>query len=186
MTRDAQHTTEIPQPPPGNAVTAKPVLLANLGGADWEKLAILDRVLCGCPLALMVLYTYPPEDFAYYPKCWLYVLTGLHCPGCGATRAVFALLHGDWEQALAYNALFVLLLPLARLRLAVPTFTAALVFDVPFRPKSLVSARANGCGNHLRGVRYPAQHRLLASNSAGSAQTLSHGLSRTHPTDFCR
>jgi hypothetical protein len=42
----------------------------------------------------------------------LHAVTGLHCPGCGGTRAVYALLHGDILQAAAYNLYFVLALPL--------------------------------------------------------------------------
>ena len=64
------------------------------------------------PAGLAVLYTYPPAEFGFYPGCYFNTLTGLHCPGCGATRAAHALLHGDVSQALAYNPLFVLTLPL--------------------------------------------------------------------------
>jgi hypothetical protein len=39
------------------------------------------------------------------------VVTGLHCPGCGMTRCVGALVRGDVEQAFAYNPLFILFLP---------------------------------------------------------------------------
>jgi hypothetical protein len=62
-------------------------------------------------VGLGVLYTFPPETARFYPPCWLYSLTGVHCPGCGITRCLHALLHGNMEQALAYNALFVLMLP---------------------------------------------------------------------------
>jgi hypothetical protein len=41
--------------------------------------------------------------------CPLHELTGLHCPGCGATRASFLLLHGDALGALRHN---LLLLPI--------------------------------------------------------------------------
>jgi hypothetical protein len=64
----------------------------------------------GVPAALVLLYVLPP-DMSFLPPCWLHWLTGLHCPGCGATRSTRALLHGDLCQALAYNPLFVLMLP---------------------------------------------------------------------------
>jgi hypothetical protein len=62
--------------------------------------------------ATAYLYWVPPTDSSWYPRCMLHMLTGLNCPGCGTTRAVHALLHGNVRQALAYNVVFVLLLPL--------------------------------------------------------------------------
>jgi hypothetical protein len=38
------------------------------------------------------------------------VLTGWNCPGCGATRAAYQLLHGHLFRALHDNALFILTL----------------------------------------------------------------------------
>lgn len=46
-----------------------------------------------------------------YPKCILKQYTGIDCPGCGGTRCVHALLHGDLRTAFDHNALVVLLLP---------------------------------------------------------------------------
>lgn len=37
--------------------------------------------------------------------CPFNMLTGLPCPGCGMTRAVNALLHGNWSQAITYHPL---------------------------------------------------------------------------------
>jgi hypothetical protein len=37
-------------------------------------------------------------------------LTGWNCPGCGATRAAYQLLHGHLLRALHDNALFILML----------------------------------------------------------------------------
>ena len=49
----------------------------------------------------------------HVPLCTFHELTGLHCPGCGATRATHELLHGRIGAALTDNALWVLASPLA-------------------------------------------------------------------------
>ncbi len=53
----------------------------------------------------------PSAPDAAFPRCMFHVATGLHCPGCGSTRAVHALLHADVGAAFGWNALLVLLLP---------------------------------------------------------------------------
>ena len=58
-----------------------------------------------------VLAAVPPGEETFYPRCLLHSLTGLHCPGCGTTRALHALLNGHVAQAIAYNALILLVLP---------------------------------------------------------------------------
>ncbi len=68
--------------------------------------------LCFSLAALILLYRYPPTGTSIYPPCPIHALTGLLCPGCGATRAIAALLHGQLQQAVHLNALFVILLPL--------------------------------------------------------------------------
>ena len=52
------------------------------------------------------------------PACPIHQTTGLLCPGCGATRALTALLHGHLAQAFGSNALTLALLSLAALYLA--------------------------------------------------------------------
>lgn len=47
----------------------------------------------------------------WVPRCPLHAVTGFHCPGCGATRALGLLAQGDFLAALHHNALVVLLLP---------------------------------------------------------------------------
>jgi Protein of unknown function (DUF2752) len=62
---------------------------------------------------LAVVYKFPPGEYTFYPRCPVYVATHWLCPGCGATRALHALLHLDVGSALHYNALFTLLAPVA-------------------------------------------------------------------------
>ncbi len=76
-----------------------------------RRLTLLAALLL--PPALLLLYRVAPTEGGWYPPCLLHLATGLHCPGCGTTRGLHALLHGDWRQALAYNALTILLLPAA-------------------------------------------------------------------------
>jgi len=37
--------------------------------------------------------------------CLYWNVFGVHCPGCGMTRAFSALLHADFARALSYNKL---------------------------------------------------------------------------------
>lgn len=43
--------------------------------------------------------------------CIFHVVTGLQCPGCGVTRMLSALLHGDWRGAWESNAAILTLSP---------------------------------------------------------------------------
>ncbi len=63
-------------------------------------------------LSAVVLLRFPPDQYSFYPRCPILALTGFRCPGCGATRALAALLHLHFAEALHWNALVVLLLPL--------------------------------------------------------------------------
>jgi hypothetical protein len=81
--------------------------MTTLQPSRRHTLAGLAAVLSG----LAVLYRFPPDRYGFYPRCPIHQFTGLLCPGCGATRAIAALLHGDVVQALHWNALVVALLP---------------------------------------------------------------------------
>jgi hypothetical protein len=63
-----------------------------------------------------VVFFFNPATHGFYPICLFHQLTGLNCPGCGGTRAVYALLHGKAALALKDNALFVVLLAAAGAR----------------------------------------------------------------------
>jgi hypothetical protein len=64
-------------------------------------------------LATMIVLRFPPAQHGFYPRCPVHELLHLQCPGCGATRAVAALLHGRVTEAMKLNALVTLLLPFA-------------------------------------------------------------------------
>jgi hypothetical protein len=66
---------------------------------------------CACGSITAFLYAVDPNHHAVYPQCFLYHATGIYCAGCGATRAIHALLHGRVIEALHDNALFIAALP---------------------------------------------------------------------------
>lgn len=50
-------------------------------------------------------YFHDPEKSILFPKCPLYVWTGLYCPGCGSQRAVHSFLHFRFLEVMHYNFL---------------------------------------------------------------------------------
>jgi len=63
-------------------------------------------------VAMAVLfYAVNPMEWWFLPPCQFHKITGLHCPGCGATRATYHLLHGHILTALRCNVLLTLVLP---------------------------------------------------------------------------
>src|SRR5260370_7222602 len=58
-----------------------------------------------------ILYWFPPEQYDFYPQCPIFRYLHVYCPGCGATRALAALLHLRIAEALHYNSLVVMLAP---------------------------------------------------------------------------
>jgi hypothetical protein len=69
----------------------------------WELAAVA---------ALVLLYFIDPaKPGGPFPPCLFHALTGLHCPGCGTTRALHQLLHGNIRAALGLNLLMVASLP---------------------------------------------------------------------------
>lgn len=60
-----------------------------------------------------ILLRFPPAQYDFYPQCPIHHYLHILCPGCGTTRALAALLHGDFAEALRLNALTTLLTPVA-------------------------------------------------------------------------
>lgn len=63
----------------------------------------------GCAGAV---YLYFHDPRLYPLPCIFYEVTGLYCPGCGAGRASYSILHGQFLDAFCYNPLMTILLPL--------------------------------------------------------------------------
>jgi len=55
-------------------------------------------------------YFYNPVTKAY-PSCPFYHFTGLYCPGCGSSRAVYQIVHGNFLYALNLNPLMIISIP---------------------------------------------------------------------------
>jgi hypothetical protein len=74
---------------------------------------ILTATLAG---GIAVVFFFNPATHTFYPVCQFHRLTGLNCPGCGMTRALYALLHAKFMRAMRDNALFVLALATLTIR----------------------------------------------------------------------
>jgi len=72
-------------------------------------------------VAAIVLFTFDPHQSTLFPPCPFKALTGWVCPGCGSTRAMHCLLHGQVLQALERNPLMVISLPILAAMFAWPS-----------------------------------------------------------------
>lgn len=74
-------------------------------------------ILIGVPVVILSLmflvYFHDPNlESRYYLPCFFHKITGLYCPGCGDTRALYAMLHLDFPGMMSNNALFPFLIVL--------------------------------------------------------------------------
>ena len=86
--------------------SAPPKIVASQSLAFFTGVVLVAAVLGSGA----VLFFFDPAQHGFYPICLFHSLTGLNCPGCGATRAAYQLSHGHLLGALHDNALFVLTL----------------------------------------------------------------------------
>ncbi len=64
-------------------------------------------MICGLAVAaIAILYFFDPATSSFYPSCPFFRVTRWRCPGCGSTRALHALLHGELRLAFSHNPWF--------------------------------------------------------------------------------
>lgn len=85
--------------------------------------------------AAVFLYFIEPGKSAFLPSCPFRLLTGLTCPGCGTTRCLHQLLHGNLAAAFQLNPLLLLSLPF--LLYALVRYTYGVMLGRPMRPNTL-------------------------------------------------
>ena len=86
-------------------------------------------------IGAIYLFIFEPGKTGFFPACPFRTLTGFTCPGCGSTRGLHRLLHGDIVSALEFNPLMVLSLPF--LLYALVRYTAAAVSGRPLQRHNL-------------------------------------------------
>ena len=62
-------------------------------------------------VGMAIVFAVDPARAGLFPPCPLHRYTGLWCPGCGTTRALHQLLHGNVAAAFRFNPLAITLLP---------------------------------------------------------------------------
>ena len=77
----------------------------------WRKVSAGAAIVVAAA-AVAIVYAFDPASAGFFPACPFHLLTGLQCPGCGATRALHHLLHGDVAGAFRLNALLMLASPM--------------------------------------------------------------------------
>lgn len=68
---------------------------------------IAGLLAAAAAVLLGLLFFNDPETAVWYPPCLFHEATGLYCFGCGNTRALYSLIHGDIAGSLRKNLLFI-------------------------------------------------------------------------------
>ncbi len=97
-----------------------------------------NAILFACIVAAYLVFRFPPEANSFYPRCPVFTLFNVLCPGCGATRAIASLFRGNLTDALHFNALIVVLLPFLSVFFSVCYWRAMLKsqFNWPIVPQT--------------------------------------------------
>jgi hypothetical protein len=87
-------------------------ILPGAGKTGTRRIFWILLVSAGLFLSRILLIRFEDALRSWSPGCLFHRFTGLHCPGCGATRAFFAMLKGDFATAWRMNPLFLAALAL--------------------------------------------------------------------------
>jgi hypothetical protein len=93
----------------GPASAAAEGLRGSRGLPAWIAPVAVGAIALGVCATIAVMD--PQTRGALSPGCPFRVVTGYDCPGCGSTRALYALTQGDPFRAIDHNVLVVLMLP---------------------------------------------------------------------------
>ena len=86
-------------------------------------------------LAATYVFIFEPGKSGFFPVCPFRALTGFTCPGCGTTRALHHLLHGDFWSAFQLNPFTMIMLPIMLYVMASHTYSV--VRGAPLKQKPL-------------------------------------------------
>lgn len=96
--------------------------------AGWVAFGVLTLAV-----AALFLRSGGPTGMPWLPGCLFHDFTGLDCPGCGMTRAAHATLHGNIAEAVRFNPLGMILLPVAAVGLGIEMLGWIRGKPLPFR-----------------------------------------------------
>lgn len=116
------------------------LLLRTLAATNARaiKLVTVALVWIGIAAGATFLFLFNPSNPSNhipFPVCPFFALTGFACPGCGSTRGLHHLLHGDVVAAFRFSPLMMVLLPF--LLYALVRHTNAVMRDRPIKGNQL-------------------------------------------------
>jgi len=106
--------------------------------ARANQLVIVALVWLGIVAGATFLFLFNPSNPSNqipFPVCPFFAITGFACPGCGTTRGLHHLLHGDLITAFRFNPLMMVMLPF--LLYALLRYTNAVMRGQPIRGNQL-------------------------------------------------
>jgi hypothetical protein len=108
--------------------------------ADARRSLLAAAMLAAVAGGFWLLRAFDPNaPGSLFPPCLFRTFTGLFCPGCGITRMLHALAHGDVQRAAEMNLMVLAMLP--ALALIAVNEAASRRFLAPAIARPLYSAR---------------------------------------------